>query len=57
LVFCAFERHFAWHNSGVLDLQVFNPIMIAVALVLMTSALIGLRRPKRIRLPRRRTFS
>jgi hypothetical protein len=40
-----------------MDLQVFNPVMIAAALVLMMSALIGLRRPKRIRLPRRRTFS
>ena len=40
-----------------MDLQIFNPIMIALGLVLMMSALIGLRRPKRVRLPRRRTFS
>jgi hypothetical protein len=40
-----------------MDLQVFNPIIIAAALVLIVSALIGLRRPKHVRLPRRRTFS
>jgi hypothetical protein len=40
-----------------MDLQVFKPIIIAVALVLIMCALIGLRRPKHVRLPRRRTFS
>jgi hypothetical protein len=41
-----------------MDLQLFNPVIIIAALILMVSALIGLRRPKHVRLRRRRrTFS
>jgi hypothetical protein len=34
-----------------------NPIMIGASLTVVGAALIGLRRPKRIRLPYKKTFS
>jgi hypothetical protein len=37
--------------------SVLNPLMIGASLTVVVAALIGLRRPKRIRLPYKKTFS
>jgi hypothetical protein len=37
--------------------SVFAPIEIGAGVLLMIVALLGLKRPRRIRLPRKRTFS
>jgi hypothetical protein len=34
-----------------------NPIMIGASLTVVVAALVGLRRPKRVRLPYKKTFS
>jgi hypothetical protein len=38
-------------------LAVLSPLMIGASLTVVVAALIGLRRPKRVRLPYKKTFS